>query len=87
MMNKRELTAALSAETGLPTRAAARAVDVLLNKFVLLIESGQSFRAGRLRMKSVSIPERPSGEDKPARKARKFAKLTISAPRSSPIVE
>jgi len=76
-MNFKQLIDEMSQDTKIPARKVRKVGIAMLQRFSLLIEEQQNFTSPLITLTAVTAPAKPAVDDKPARRARKFARMAI----------
>lgn len=82
-MNFKQLIAEVSKDTKIPAGEVRKVGVAMLNRFAHLIEEQHNFISPVITLTAGTTPAKPAVDDKPARPARKFARMTIRQKRQS----
>lgn len=76
-MNFKQLIAEVSKDTNIPAGDVRKVGVAMLQRFAHLIEEQQNFTSPLITLTAGTTAARPAVDDKPARPARKFARMAI----------
>jgi len=76
-MNFKQLITEVSKDTKIPAGDVRKVGMAMLQRFAHLIEEQQNFTSPLITLRTGTTAARPAVDDKPARPARKFARMAI----------
>lgn len=76
-MNYKQLIIEVSEGTNIPAGDVRKVLKAMMQRFAHLIEEQQNFTSPLITLRAGTTEAKPAVDDKPARPARKFARMTI----------